>query len=180
MLGFVYTATSLNMFVPRILEKPVYTMCLKWGYFESLSSSPAYMWSSSGINFCRKVRRVLYDSPIWVPGEKNKPFALVDLSAWSSASWLSFSWKLTTVTPAFAAPIYRTKLSALDVWSINETILSPCSKPASTSPNASAELYLWSWISLGDYLHQIRHSTSWCFGCRSGLSLSLHGPRLLV
>lgn len=58
-----------------------------------------------GIRLANKSALVSLPSPTYELAEKMSPLALDVLKAWSRASWLSLSLKLTQVTPALAAPI---------------------------------------------------------------------------
>ena len=72
------------------------------------------MVASSGISFWRKVCLVS-PSPVYVEAEKITPLALEVAIAFSNASMLSFSSKVTTATPALMAPIWVTMDSAVFV-----------------------------------------------------------------
>lgn len=86
-------------------------MCFKEGNLARFSYYPKFILLNSGAKLQTTSERV-YESPTIVSGEKNSPFALVELTACSSASALSFSSKVTIVTPALAAPSYVTMFSA--------------------------------------------------------------------
>ena len=56
--------------------------------------------------------RVVYSSLTLVEGEKIRPFAPEFYNVWWSESSLSFSEKVTTVTPALDAPMDEIRTSA--------------------------------------------------------------------